>query len=813
MLTSLPPDVRNLNSVAAEANANIVRQDSSLPGLQNLLQPQSMEAAIASLLRARAPIDVRLHYLRYKPHRRCIALLDVTTDGVSALVTATAMTSDSWYRWQQKAQLALAAGHVRHIDDCRLKLELFPFDRHLRHIVKLSREESCNRLLRRILPDIHDFRRHSTEIKLERLAYKPARRLVMSVACDGTLPGNEIRKYVVKFHSQSTFERAADRVRAIGRLNLSDPMTVRCCKRYQAIATPWVAGQNLASLLSADVSAIPSSTLQDVGRKLAELHACHLPVGLNLPIAHAADQVGELRRLADDLSFLYPPLAEDVRRVIRSVIRSIPNGDRNTLIHGDFYAKQVIVDEPSIRFIDFDAVSIGNPWVDAGNFVAKLHWSHVRGQMTSERLQWAIHHFRYGYRERGDWNEPAFRCFLAVGLLKSMPHTFRQAAENWPGLLSQLLKTADKIIAHDAHTKVHQFHAGGAEFDTTESLPNRDISPARLSRVSENPHLITDSVRRAMGNSQTHLESPIAQLQFRDASVVRMKPDRRCLVECHFSSDEALSHGVNHQGTVDDLCVIGKIRFKGLDHATPQLHRRLYQAGLHERSATRVPRFLGTVPALNMWLQEKVCANSVTADARTPLEVHAAVGRALAELHSIDVNVDRHHSIHDEMQILERRLGEVSTRHTEWNRDIGLVLNRCSELAAGLPKTPDCLIHRDFYFDQVLYDGTQITLLDLDLAAMGTPELDAGNYLAHLLEYSVRSPRDRDYCRDAVFAFEEAFVQASSSVTSQSVAAWTMISLARHIWISMQIHERRHTTAELLKLLSKPDVPFPLMHR
>ena len=798
MLTSSPtnmPDLRRANSLAVEASADIVRRDSSLPGLPNLLQPESLKTPIAELLQTETLSSVQLNYLRYKPHRRCIALLDVNTHHGRELITATAMTADSWNKFRQKSELALAAGHVLQVDSRRLILERFPYDRHLRHIAKLSHEQSRGRLLRRILPIHHDLRHlDCRNVQLERLAYKPARRFVVSVDFDERLLQNRVGKYVLKFHSQSTFQAAAGRIRTIGRLMLPEAMPADCCERYQAIATPWVPGQSLADLLS-DGNQLPaSSTLQEVGRTLAKLHAFDLPADVDVPVANAAKAASDLRRLADDLAFLYPPLAEDVRQVFSTAYQSLSNDNHMTLIHGDFYAKQVVVDGQNVRFIDFDAVSIGSPWSDVGNFVARLYWNHIRGQMTADRLHWAIHHFHSGYRQRSGWNESAYRSCLAIGLLKCMPHTFRLAADNWPDLFARLLSLACGNMLGHGQASPEPFHS--------------NASPQPTSHQLVNPLPSTGQIRRALKQPTTYLEFPLTQLRLQDASVLRLKPDRRCLMECRFISSETISSALNHSCATDVLCILGKIRFKGLDHATPQLHCRLHQAGLHEGSVTRVPRFLGTVPALNMWLQEKICAKKVTADAQTPVAVHAAVAEALAKLHATDVVVDRQHGVSDEIKILDRRLGEVASQVPEWKHQIELILYRCAQLAAELVPTHNRLLHRDFYFDQVLYDGPQITLLDLDLAAMGPPELDAGNYIAHLLEYAIRSPESSDYCRRAALAFEQSFLQASPSVFRQSVAAWTTISLARHIWISRQITQRQHTTARLLDLLLKPSVSF-----
>jgi Ser/Thr protein kinase RdoA (MazF antagonist) len=54
---------------------------------------------------------------------------------------------------------------------------------------------------------------------------------------------------------------------------------------------------------------------------------------------------------------------------------------------------------------------------------------------------------------------------------------------------------------------------------------------------------------------------------------------------------------------------------------------------------------------------------------------------------------------------------------------------------------PLTVVHRDLYEEQVLL-GDEVGLIDLDDAALGPPELDIGNLLAHLILLGLRARRD-----------------------------------------------------------------------
>lgn len=56
----------------------------------------------------------------------------------------------------------------------------------------------------------------------------------------------------------------------------------------------------------------------------------------------------------------------------------------------------------------------------------------------------------------------------------------------------------------------------------------------------------------------------------------------------------------------------------------------------------------------------------------------------------------------------------------------------CGALQGGVGKSGRVLVHRDLHDKQLLWDGRTLSVLDLDTAAYGEAELDAGNLLAHV---------------------------------------------------------------------------------
>jgi Ser/Thr protein kinase RdoA (MazF antagonist) len=71
--------------------------------------------------------------------------------------------------------------------------------------------------------------------------------------------------------------------------------------------------------------------------------------------------------------------------------------------------------------------------------------------------------------------------------------------------------------------------------------------------------------------------------------------------------------------------------------------------------------------------------------------------------------------------------------------------------AAAVPWGCSTVVHRDLYEEQVLL-GDEVGLIDLDDAALGPPELDVGNLLAHVDLLGRRSGRDLAPMQEALLS-------------------------------------------------------------
>ncbi len=277
--------------------------------------------------------------------------------------------------------------------------------------------------------------------------------------------------------------------------------------------------------------------------------------------------------------------------------------------------------------------------------------------------------------------------------------------------------------------------------------------------------------------------------------VIRYKPQRRCLIEYDVL--------IEHAGEVRSMTWIAKVRSKKLDRSCYRLQQLLWDHGFGQDSTDgiSVPEPIGVVPQWRMWLQCKVPGILATEVISTAAgtELAQRIADAAHKLHRAWILPKRCHGIEEEMAILHDRLSRVIVQYPQWQTRLEQVLAQCDRLASSIGSNLICGIHRDFYPDQVLVDGSRLYLLDFDLFAGGDRELDIGNFNGHLIEQSLRLLGDPNALATQQAALSDRFIQISGEATHHELEVYTTLTLVRHIYLSTQFPERQPFTEAILE--------------
>jgi glycosyltransferase involved in cell wall biosynthesis len=287
------------------------------------------------------------------------------------------------------------------------------------------------------------------------------------------------------------------------------------------------------------------------------------------------------------------------------------------------------------------------------------------------------------------------------------------------------------------------------------------------------------------------------KLRLKAIRVIRHKPGRRCVIE----------YDVRVQRPdlpAETVTLIGKTRVRRFGNEGYRLQERIWNAGFDSASADgiSVPEPIGVIPQFRMWFQRKVPGETATRLLTTPggVELASRIAVAIHKLHRANVPTERQHLMADELRILHECLAKVQQQKPEWSARLERVLAGCDRLGAGVPEPHLCGIHRDFYSAQVVVHEGRTYLIDFDLYCLGDPGLDIGNFIGHITEQSLRETGDARAWAKQERALEEKFLELAGEQCRPAIAAYTTLTLVRHIYLSTQFPSRQDFTLPLLEL-------------
>jgi len=770
-------------------DVELVHRDTALPGLGLVLDPTAVARAVSAVLPDIERAAAEITYVRYKPATSCLVAYRADVGDRVIDFHAKALRANETGRLRRDSLEPRRPGSIAGarvvLTDQSTIVSFFPNDRNLKSLYRLITPKARRSLLGFVLRDRPDL----WDATLHTMRYKPERRYVAQLAVGGTPAA------VLKFHNARDFQtaqRAAKVIRSRGDLRVA--CRIGRSKRHRAVASEWMSGKSLSEMI--DDTAWRRDDVARVGCALAELHAQD---GEPLPHRTSDEQARDLMELAASLAVLCPQVADRVQDVTNTLTaRGAKNHRVCGTVHGDFYANQILLNDQGVTILDLDQAHRGNPAEDLGNFVAHLEYERLAGRLGDSHFNELRSAFLSGYQDQAGAIDIAdMECHTIAGLLRLAPHAFRQREPHWSHLIDAIVDRANTVLVvtsdRNSSTTAGSNPCAALHPEAVVDDPFDVVTDDRMGFLAR----VIDPLDAERVVSAALTPSGLQVMRILSIRVRRYKPGRRCLVE--YVLDQKTRYGSDEVTTL-----LGKARAKGCDVTTYRLHQSLWQCGFCSTSAdgVSVPEPIAIVPEYQMWLQRKVVGAVATSllDGPQAADVARRIVGAVHKLHNANVPTKRRHTIADELTILDDRLTKLVDTQPRLKRRIETLLCQCHELGAGLSGAPCCGIHRDFYPDQVIVDGDRVTLLDMDLYCQGDPALDIGNFRAHLTEQSFRSHGRPNALEDAEFALEDEFARLAGKNAAIRARAYTMLSLARHIFISTRFPERRHLTEPLLAL-------------
>lgn len=433
-------ELKEHTDISGSSTANLVRRDPGIPGLGLLLDPPGLLAELGRRVDVNSIGAIRLTYLRYKPGVNCLARYELHANGHRYDAYAKAFGDDAVTKLDKSMERTVCEGVLGPgrtvLAHSQLVFSTFPNDAKLVSLQCVADEDFRRRLFGRL------FGHGSAWLDChfaQSLNYKPERRYV------ARLEKSDNESVLAKFYSQTGYDKA----RMISRKLGGDrhgfyPETVGRSKKYKVVAYRWRAGATLRQLgMEGNLN---QAALKAAAKSLARFHASSFD-GLEPP--NATERNRRLEAIAEFTGFLLPQLDSRARRVARQLNEWL-DGEKPVLqpVHGDFYDKQVVIDDDGAHLIDMDAARLDNPLLDIGNFLAHLE-SQVCGQAVSHsNLDFQREVFTCAMEKQGSHAaEPQLNRYIALALFGLTHHPFRDLAEDWPLQIERLLTRVEALLA------------------------------------------------------------------------------------------------------------------------------------------------------------------------------------------------------------------------------------------------------------------------------------------------------------------------------------------------------------------------------
>lgn len=437
-----PSDSKVQTEDVITARSTLVRKDDAINGLGLLLDPARLLDELRSSMDIGQVENIELNYLRYKPGMNCLARYGLQVNGQQVTAYAKAHGDDAETKIGKSMERAVSNGVLGPgrvvLDDPRVIFSTFPNDAKLVSLQSLIDPGLHRRLLGRIFGSNYQWLDSTPG---EALNYKPERRYVTRF----TRPDGV--SSLIKFHSSGGYARARTISRKLTRNRDSFyPETIGRSKKYRVVAYRWQPGKTLRQLHNE--GELTASDLMATARSLAEFHASGSS-GLSRTGREALSL--RLNAIAEQTGILMPRLKNPaIAMAHRLADWAHSESPPMTPVHGDFYDKQAVVDDGTVRLIDLDSACLGDPVMDLGSYVAHLERlainrgiSAVDVETQKETLVGAYEHLR------GDVCRSRLDKHVAMSLFTLIHHPFRDWAHDWPMQTRHLLERVETLFAVD----------------------------------------------------------------------------------------------------------------------------------------------------------------------------------------------------------------------------------------------------------------------------------------------------------------------------------------------------------------------------
>jgi len=450
----------------SQYQSHIIPEDNALKHLDTALNTEKMKAVFQQQLYADRSVLIeacQIERIKYKPQKNCHISYRLRFKKnqrhkkTEQLVCARFyQQAGSLSRFLKEEDIDKAQNSLVHIPELDCVTWVFPCDRKLGQLERIT---DANFLYRQValglVAKVYGRGWTIKEFSSEMIRYVPEQnctvRIQLNVEHDSIAPHKSLVAYGKACYNQSGKQvyqlmEQLWKSKSCSKNKLRIPQPLMYQPQFKMYWQMGVPGMMLSEL--AENETLFLGCMSKVAEQIALLH--------QIPLQDCRyRKQHDLRQELDKVRLLMGKFNAPCRGRINTIIAKLnslaPSVQSESLatLHGDLHLKNILVDKGQVYLIDLDSLSIGNPLLDIGSFIAAIINLGLIGSLSLPLAEQTILLLLQNYTKKVPWsvNYDDLRWYIVVALVtERIFRGFTRLKAGRMEVIEDLVKQAEMIL-------------------------------------------------------------------------------------------------------------------------------------------------------------------------------------------------------------------------------------------------------------------------------------------------------------------------------------------------------------------------------
>jgi len=162
-------------------------------------------------------------------------------------------------------------------------------------------------------------------------------------------------------------------------------------------------------------------------------------------------------------------------------------------------------------------------------------------------------------------------------------------------------------------------------------------------------------------------------------------------------------------------------------------------------------------------------------------DILSRTGAILSSFHRSGLTASKSYSPEDELNLLRKWIGYLWVIFPELRDLSGEILAQIHREAEkqGVHSYRSAITHRDFFDKQIIIDGEDFFMTDLDTVAMSDPAIDVGKFVSHIFLRTIQRGETRQAMKQESHLFVLSYLSQNPGISSGRIRFYTATTLFR----------------------------------